>query len=308
MSILVLMSGSENREAAIKSDFLAQGFNEPVWTPNDDFQPEAVELILAWKPGSHSWELYPSTKLVQSWGAGVDHLLDAALPEEWTVARYMSQSLKDRMARFVTAMLANWQLRMPDLFNAQHSQEWAWHEGRWGERVLILGMGELGRSVAEALLPQGYQVDGWNRSGTSVEGVRSLTGDAGLAQGLTECDYLINLLPLTSGTRGMMNRAFWEQCHRKPVIMNAGRGASLVEDDLIPALEAGLISGAILDVFETEPLPSSHPFWTHPDIWVTPHIASISEPKDVVSLAIENLKRVRQGLSPLYEVDLSQEY
>ncbi|GGX55718.1 2-hydroxyacid dehydrogenase [Saccharospirillum salsuginis] len=308
MSILVMMSGSENQLDKIKHDFADQGFDEPIYIPGDDFSPADIEMILAWKPGQQDWSAYPNVKLVQSWGAGVDHLLDAHLPDEWTVARYMSQSLKDRMARFVTAMLSNWQLDMPTLFDAQSRGEWAWHEGRWGERVLILGMGELGRSVAESLVPQGYKVDGWSRSGKELEGVRSLTGEAGLAQGLEECDYLINLLPLTSATRGLMNRDFWARCGRQPVVMNVGRGASLVEDDLIPALVGGQIRGAILDVFETEPLPHGHPFWTHPDIWVTPHIASISEPKDVVALAIENLKRVRGAQAPRFEVDLSQEY
>lgn len=308
MSILVMMSGSESRLDSIKQDFANQGFHEPVRVPGDAFDPADIDMILAWKPGRQNWRAYPNVKLVQSWGAGVDHLLDANLPASWTVARFMSQSLKDRMARYVTAMLSNWQLDMPCLFEAQSQGDWAWHDGRWGERVLILGMGELGGAVADALLTQGYQVDGWSRRGKERAGVRSLTGEAGLAQGLAECDYVINLLPLTRETRGLMNRDFWAQCRRQPVIMNVGRGASLEETDLIPSLEAGHIRAAILDVFETEPLPSDHPFWSHPDIWVTPHIASISEPKDVVALAIDNLERVRGGQSPRFEVDLLQEY
>lgn len=308
MSVLVMMSGSESRLDAIQQDFSAQGFDEPIWVPGDDFDPEAVEMILAWKPGAQDWRPYKNLKLVQSWGAGVDHLLEANLPAEWTVARFMSQSLKDRMVRYVCSQLSNWQLDMPRLFQAQQSADWAWHDGRWGKKVLILGLGELGQSVAQGLLSQGYEVSGWSRSAKQIEGVESLHGEAGLEQGLAQCDYLINLLPLTSATRNLLDEQLWAKCERQPVVMNVGRGASLAEDDLIPALKSGQISGAILDVFSTEPLPAEHPFWGHEGIWVTPHIASISAPEDVIALACENLELVRAGKAPRFPVDLSQEY
>lgn len=307
MAVLVLMAGSESRLDRIKGDFAAQDFNEPVWTPADDYDPAAVELVLAWKPGRRDWSAF-GAPLIQSWGAGVDHLLDADIPPGWPVARFMSQSLKDRMVRYVCAQLSNWQLDLPRLVRAEESGDWAWHEGRWGERVLILGMGELGRSVAAGLLPQGYAVDGWSRSGTEMAGVRSLTGEDGLEDGLAQCDYLINLLPLTGATRHLLNADLWARCRRRPVVMNVGRGASLAEADLLPAIEAGQLGGAILDVFETEPLPAEHPFWAHPRVRVTPHIASISDPADVVALAIDNLARVRAGQAPRYPVDLSREY
>lgn len=308
MSILVTMSGSENRLDAIKQDFADQGFHEPVWISADDFNPEDVELIVAWKPGRQNWSAYPRVRLVQSWGAGVDHLLDAGLPQSWPVARYMSKSLKDRMVRYVCSQLSNWQLDVPHLLEAERERRWGWHEGRWGNRALILGMGELGQSVAQGLVAQGYSVDGWSRSAKQIPGVRSLTGDDDLLKGLSNCDYLINLLPLTKATRGILGQELWSQCERKPVIMNVGRGASLKEVDLIPALDGGKLGGAILDVFETEPLPEDHEFWARPDIWVTPHIASISEPRDVVALALENLQRVRKGHAPLFPVDLTREY
>lgn len=308
MSVLVMMSGSESRLDAIKQDFAEQGFDEPVWVPDDAFDPERVELILAWKPGRQNWSRYPNVRLVQSWGAGVDHLLDAGLPEAWPVARFMSQSLKDRMVRYVCAQLSNWQLDMPSLLRAEQERRWGWHEGRWGHRVLILGMGELGRSVAQGLLAQGYEVDGWSRSAKNIPGVRSLTGDDDLQHGLSTCDYLVNLLPLTTATRHLLGQELWSHCQRQPVIMNVGRGASLKEVDLIPALDGGKLGGAILDVFETEPLPPDHEFWGRPDVWVTPHIASISAPSDVVALAIENLRRVRRGEAPRDPVDLTREY
>ena len=308
MSVLVMMSGSESRLDAIQQDFAAQGFDEPIWVPGDDFDPAAVEMVLAWKPGAQDWQSYTSVKLVQSWGAGVDHLLDAQLPAHWAVARFMSQSLKDRMVRYVCSQISNWQLDMPRLFQAQQEADWAWHDGRWGQKVLILGLGELGQAVARGLLVQGYEVSGWSRSPKQIAGVESLHGEDGLAQGLAECDYLINLLPLTSATRNLLNQRLWAKCQRQPVVMNVGRGASMADDELIPALESGQISGAILDVFGTEPLPAEHPFWRHERIWVTPHIASISAPEDVVALACENLELVRSGKEPRYPVDLSQEY
>lgn len=307
MSVLVLMSGSESRVDAIQQDFAAQSFTEPVWTSVDDIDPMAVEMILAWKPDALDWSAFDAP-LIQSWGAGVDHLLSAGLPSDWPVARFMSQSLKDRMARYVCAQLNNWQLDMPRLLRAEDARQWAWHEGRYGERVLILGMGELGQTVARALLAQGYAVDGWSRSGRSIEGIQALTGDAGLSDGLARCDYLINLLPLTEATRGFLDAELFQRCQRQPVVMNVGRGGSLIDQELLAAIDNAQISGAVLDVFNTEPLSADHPFWTHSLVRVTPHIASTSEPSEVIALAIENLKRHRAGEAPLFPVDLSREY
>lgn len=307
MSVLVLMSGSESRLDRIADDFAAQGFTEPVWVPGDPYDAKAVELMLAWKPDSLDWSAFQQP-LVQSFGAGVDHLLSAGLPTDWPVARFMSQSLKDRMARYVCAQLNNWQLDMPRLVRAQAAQEWAWHDGVYGERVLILGMGELGQVVAKALLAQGYQVDGWSRSGRTIDGVQALTGETGLNEGLARCDYLVNLLPLTEATRGFLNSQLFKRCHKKPVLVNVGRGGSQIDDDIVTALDNGQLSGAILDVFNTEPLPADHAFWSHAQVRITPHLASTSEPSEVIDLAIENLQRRRAGEAPLFPVDLSREY
>jgi len=308
MAILVDMSGSESRLDEIKTGFKRLGVTDPVWLPGDDYDPACIDMILAWKPQSRDWSAYSGVRLVQSWGAGIDHLLDAGFPADWTVARFMGQSLKDRMVRYVCAQLSNWQLDMPRLVRAQAGRRWDWHDGRWGEQVLVLSLGELGQAVAEALVGQGYRVSGWSQSPKSLESVESLTGKQGLNAGLAKADYLINLLPLTSATRGLLSGQLWARCQRKPVVMNVGRGASLEEDDLIPALEIGLISGAILDVFDPEPLASDSPLWTHPNIWITPHIASISDPSDVIRLAIDNLQRVNAGQAPHYQVALSREY
>lgn len=307
MSVLVLMSGSESRLDAIAQDFADQGFNEPVWTAADNYDPAAVEMIVAWKPDLLDWSTF-NKPLVQSFGAGVDHLLSAGLPTDWPVTRFMSQSLKDRMARYVGAQLNNWQLDMPRLLRAEDARQWAWHNGSYGERVLVLGMGELGQTVARALLAQGYAVDGWSRSGRTIEGAQALTGEAGLSEGLARCDYLINLLPLTEATRGFLNADLFRRCQQKPVVMNVGRGGSLVDADLLTAIDNGQLGGAVLDVFNTEPLPADHDFWSHPLVRVTPHIASTSEPSEVIALAIENLKRHRAGETPLFPVDLSREY
>jgi glyoxylate/hydroxypyruvate reductase A len=150
-------------------------------------------------------------------------------------------------------------------------------------RVGIAGLGVLGTSVARALAGIGYAVRGWSRSPKAdlPEGVEAFHGDAARADFLAGCDTLVCLLPLTDATRGVLDAALFAQLPRGAQLVNVGRGAHLVEADLLAALDDGHIASAVLDAFVQEPLPPDHPFWRHPRITVTPHVATRTRPEAI---------------------------
>jgi glyoxylate/hydroxypyruvate reductase A len=160
--------------------------------------------------------------------------------------------------------------------------------------VGIAGLGVLGQSAAKALSAIGYRVRGWSRSPKTglPEGIETFHGDAGRADFLGGCDTLVCLLPLTDDTHGILNADLFAQLPHGARLINAGRGAQLVAQDLLAALESGQIASAVLDAFVTEPLPSDHPFWHHPRITVTPHIATRTDPETIARLTFENLQRL----------------
>jgi glyoxylate/hydroxypyruvate reductase A len=141
-----------------------------------------------------------------------------------------------------------------------------------------------------------------------MEGVHCFAGDLEMDPFLAQADILVCLLPLTPATEGILNRRTFARLPRGAYIINAARGDHLIEEDLLAALESDQISGACLDVFRTEPLPASHPFWNHPRVTVTPHVASLTYPKAVAPQIVENYRRVRSGQPPLYAVDVRRGY
>ena len=149
-----------------------------------------------------------------------------------------------------------------------------------GERpVGILGFGEIGQDAGRKLAALGFPVSGWSRQEKTVAGFATFAGPAGLPQLLAQTEILVCLLPLTEETQGILNARTFAALPRGAGVVNAGRGAHLVEEDLIPALDSGQLSAAALDVFRDEPLPPGHSFWQHPRILVTPHIAGITNPR-----------------------------
>ena len=159
---------------------------------------------------------------------------------------------------------------------------------------LVNCVGIIQSSSYVLLLAIGYRVRGWSRSpkGDLPEGIEAFHGDAARAEFLAGCDTLVCLLPLTEDTQGILNAELFAQLPRGARLVNAGRGAHLVQDDLLAALQSGQIASAVLDAFVEEPLPAAHPFWHHPRITVTPHIATRTGPEAIARLTDDNLKRL----------------
>jgi glyoxylate/hydroxypyruvate reductase A len=171
-----------------------------------------------------------------------------------------------------------------------------------------MGLGALGSDAAEKLAALRFDVAGWSRTSKDIQGIRCYHGGDGLSSFLARTEILVCLLPLTVETQGILNRALFDGLPRGACIINCARGGHLVEGDLLQALEDGQIAGAALDVFEAEPLPDNHPFWTHPRVIVTPHIGAFSLPETAVESVVHNIRRIEAGKPPLNVVDFERGY
>src|SRR5438132_3737084 len=175
-------------------------------------------------------------------------------------------------------------------------------------RVGILGFGELGQDAATKLSALGFDVAGWSRSAKTAAGIATYAGAAGLPELLGRSEILVCLLPLTAETEGILNARTLALLPPGAALVNAARGAHLAEEDLLAALASGQLSGAVLDVFRDEPLPAGHPFWHHPRIVVTPHVAAFTNPATAAPIILDNIRRFGAGRPLLNQVDPARGY
>lgn len=278
----------------------------------DAFASDVIQYLVSFRPPRRLLGTLPNLKAMLSLGAGVDGFLaDSELPRHVPLIRFVDHTLSQEMAQYVVMQVLIHH-RMQRMFDAaQRIGEWrqTMLRRRTSEtRIGILGIGEIGTVVASHLVPLGFAVSGWSRAPKAVPGVRNFAGaelrDAFLAQS----DFLVCLLPLTEGTRGIMNAAFFAKLPKGAFVINVARGGHLVDDDLIAAIDSDHLSGAALDVFHTEPLAPSSPLWRHPRITVTPHIAAISDPDAGARYMIACI-RLAEAAKPLPNVvDLNRGY
>jgi len=256
--------------------------------------PAEVDYVVAWQPPAGFLGGLPNLKAIFWIGAGVDRLLeDPALPDV-PIARMKDDSLSLGMAEFVAERALHYHRLMPQYADQQRRREWRPLSPPLARerQVGVMGLGEIGQACARALAGLGFAVRGWSRTGREVPGVDVRTGDLG--DFLAGCEIIACVLPLTPQTRGILNRDAFARLDGAWLI-NVGRGGHLVEADLIPALDAGRLAGATLDVFETEPLPPDHPFWTDPRIVVTPHASAVTHPASAAGHILANLRRAEAG-------------
>jgi len=272
---------------------------------------EDVVFALCWQHPPGELKKYPNLKCIGSLGFGVDHILrDPDLPPGVPVTRLVDPGMIAAMSEYVLAAVLT-HTRQFDLYRQDQAQKkWTARIPKRPQdvRVGVMGLGHLGADAALKLRALGFAVAGWSRTAKQVEGVRSFAGDSDLDLFLAQADILVCLLPLTPATRGILNRRTLAALPKGAYLVNAARGEHLVEEDLLEAIESGHLSGACLDVFRKEPLPETHPFWGHPRVTVTPHVASLTYPKAVAPQIVENYRRVRAGRPPLHAVDIRRGY
>jgi glyoxylate/hydroxypyruvate reductase A len=174
--------------------------------------------------------------------------------------------------------------------------------------VTVLGLGALGQACAAALQAVGFNVRGWSRTEKSVAGLESFHGTQGLQAALTGAEIVVLLLPKTPLTENILNAESLAWPARGAAILNPGRGHLIDDAALLAALESGALGHATLDVFRIEPLPADHPFWAHPHVTITPHVAAETRPTSAARVVVENIRRGEAGLSFVHLVDRARGY
>ncbi|WP_407495223.1 2-hydroxyacid dehydrogenase [Pseudooceanicola sp. MF1-13] len=269
-----------------------------------DLPPETVDYIV-YAPNSDVQDFTPFTraKAVLNLWAGVEGIADnptLKIP----LARMVDPALTQGMVEWVTGHVLRHHLDI-DYFLARQSGSWEPKVPPLASDrpVTVLGLGELGAACAQALARLGFPVTGWSRSQKSIPGITCLSGQDGLKSALQSAEILVLLLPRTPATENTLNAETLALMPKGAVIVNPGRGPLIEDDALLAALDSGQIGHATLDVFRVEPLPQDHPFWAHPKVTVTPHIASETRPASASKVIAENIRRGEAGEPLLYLVD-----
>ena len=266
-------------------------------TSAPDVPDGSIDVALVANPPADALRGLPGLRLVQSLWAGVDGLLaDASLPADVPLARMVDPGMNEAMAQ--TALWAVLALHRGLFCYAAQQQraEWRPQPQRRADEVgvAVLGLGQMGRATAQRLATNGYRVTGWSMHAKALAGITAHAGPASLAPVLAAAQIVVNMLPLTPATRGLLNRQTLALMPRGAGLVNLARGAHVVEADLLEALDRGHLGHAVLDVFHTEPLPTDHPFWRHPRVSVLPHIAAQTDPRSAARIAAANVLALRE--------------
>ncbi len=279
-----------------------------IWPDIGD--PAKVEVAVVWIPPEDGLVSFTGLRAVQSLGAGINQLGMHAFPSHVRVARLVDSGLTGMMTEYALLAALRYARNIDHHERAQRAESWDYvmPTGVGTFTVGVMGLGVIGGATALRLAANGFPVRGWSRSPKQLDGVACFSGDAGLADFLAGTRVLINLLPLTPQTENILDGKVFAMLPRRAYVVNIGRGAHLVDADLLAALDSGHLAGATLDVFRPEPLPPGHPFWRHPRILMTPHVAGTGDPDSAARVVAENIRRVRLNETLLNEVDRARGY
>lgn len=307
---MALLIATPGRDPAALAEALRRGAPDldlRIWPDCGD--PAGIRFVLAWNAPQGLFAELPNLAAVSSLGAGVDGLVERPdLGPEVRLGRLAGPRLAADLAAYLVAVTVEHWKRLDHFRDDQRAGRWHARAPRPAPTIGLLGTGVMGRKAAAAFAALDLKVLGWNRSATPVAGIEIHAARAGLQRVAEHADVLINLLPLTHDTRGILDAALFQRMPPDSLLINVGRGAQLHETDLLTALESNRPGQAVLDVFATEPLPRSHPFWAHPKIRITPHCAGLTTADEAAQLALESYRRVIDGEAPLGWVDREKGY
>lgn len=271
----------------------------PVYREGDDFDPSQIAYAVVWFPRPGLLATLPNLEAIFSMGAGIDHILrDPHVPHTVPIVRMVHSKTREQMRDYVLHAVLHY-YRMMDIaadLQARHTWQFLPLPDKSTFHVGFLGLGEMGRFAASALVDLGFQVRGWARTAKSVPGVECFVGRDGLSAMLRQSRCLVSVLPATLQTTGCLNAGVFATMPKGSFLINIGRGDHVVVGDLLQALDRGHLAGATLDVFEEEPLDPGSPVWGHPNVRVTPHIAGFGDAASVAAAVSDNIRRMTLGL------------
>ncbi|MBQ2260666.1 MAG: glyoxylate/hydroxypyruvate reductase A [Loktanella sp.] len=297
----------EEYHAPLNAAFAAAGLD--VDLSRDQVPAETDYIVFAPNGPVKDFAPYTKTKAVLSLWAGVETVVDNATLTQ-PLCRLVDTSLTQGMVEWVTGHALRHHLGIDAHI---HGQDGIWRDQitpplAKARPVTILGIGALGAACGQALTAFGFPVTGWSRSAKDVPGLRCLHGDDGLKAALTDAQIVITLLPQTPQTGNILNADSLALLAKGAFVINPGRGPLIDDDALLRALDSGQIAHATLDVFRVEPLPADHPFWAHPQVTVTPHIAATTRAETAAEIIVDNIRRGETGRPFLNVVDRGRGY
>ena len=264
-----------------------------------DGHASGARYAIVWLPPEELFAAETGLRAVFNLGAGVDALLlRGVVPAHLPIVRLVDAGMGAKIAEYVCFAIARI-TRGLDRFAPppRGLREWDVASPRdESPRVGVMGLGAMGASILEAVARFGYPVAGWSRSARRIAGVETFAGESQLPAFLARTRILVNALPLTAQTQNLLDRSAFEQMPQGAHVINIGRGGTIVDEDLLAALDDGRLASATLDVFRVEPLPAAHPFWSHPKITVTPHIAAPTPYGPASQQIAEGLKQLERGV------------
>lgn len=308
MTKVVLIS-SDNNLSFLAPHIQAAAPELEVLTYGDPGANEA-DIAACWNPPRGALAAMPNLKLIHGIAAGVDNILSDPLRPDLPLCRVVDPAHARGMSEFVTWAVMHF-YRQLDLVTAnQQKAVWFRPQQRPPEecRVGVMGLGEIGSHVAQELSRLGLSVRGWTRQAREVQGVKVFAGAASFEDFLSECEILVCLLPLTSATKGILNANTFAAMPIGAKLIQVGRGEHLVTEDLLDALSSGQLGGAVVDVFEREPLAADSPLWHVPNLFITPHMASVAQSKTIGLQIAQNARRLMQNEPLVNQVDVNRGY
>jgi glyoxylate/hydroxypyruvate reductase A len=272
--------------------------------------PADIEYLAAWQAPDDLQAVLPNLKVLFALSAGVDQLELSRLPGTLPVVRLLDPGISQGMCEYACFSVLSLHREMLRYRQQQLEGHWQAHRliPAAKRRVGVMGLGLQAQHIVSSLRPFGFQLSGWARGQHQIEGVTCYAGAEQLPAFLAECDILLCVLPLTEQTQGILDHRVFEQLPQGAALINMGRGGHLVESDLLAALDSGRLSAAVLDVLQQEPAAPDHPFWRHPRILLTPHVAAMTQPESAFPGLLENIRRFERGEPMSGQVDRNQGY
>ena len=271
-----------------------------------------IEYAVVWKHPHGILKRYPNLKVILSLGAGVDHILsDPDLPKDLPIVRLVDVKLTHEMCFHALHWVLHFHSDHYLYMKQQIDRKWQQQSSIQPEdrTVGIMGLGNIGRGIGESLIDQGFKVLGWGANQKSSLGdIKYFFGKEQLSDFLVKTNILINVLPFSKDTKNMLRKDDLKSLPRGSFIINMGRGGIINEADLLSLLDENHITAAALDVFEQEPLSTKNPLWSHPFVYITPHIAGQSNPQSSAKTIAENIRRMEGGKRPFPVYDSVKGY